>query len=73
VGYLICRLPFVGWLSRAISIIMISGALFHSGVLYLAGFNLLPFALAFIPVGGFLIAAVLLFMGVGVLSLRATR
>lgn len=69
VGYLICRLPFVEWLSKAVSPLMIIGALFHSGMLYLAGFGLLPHAMALLPVGGFLIIAVMLLMGIGVLGL----
>ncbi len=73
VGYLVCRLPLVEWLSKAVSPLMILGTLFHSGMLYLAGFGLLPFASALIPVGGLLIIAVMLLMGLGVLSLRAIK
>ncbi|MBI5491601.1 MAG: hypothetical protein HY893_01575 [Deltaproteobacteria bacterium] len=73
VGYLVCRLPFVEWLSKAVSPLMIIGALFHSGMLYLAGFGLLPRAMALLPVGGFLIIAVMLLMGIGVLGLRTIK
>lgn len=73
VGYLVCRLPFVEWLSKAVSLLMIAGALFHSGVLYLAAFGLLPRAVSLLPVGGFLIIAVMLLMGIGVLGLRIIK
>lgn len=71
-GYLICRLPFVDWLSRTISILMIAGALLHSGMLYVSGLGLLPVA-AVTALGIAIMAGVALFMGIGVLSLRAVR
>lgn len=73
-GYLIRRLSFVDWLARVISPLMIAGALLHSGILYLACFGLLPLALTLLmPVGSFILIAVTLFMGIGLLSLRAVR
>ena len=72
-GYLICRLPFVDWLSRTISILMIAGALLHSGMLYVSGLGLLPVAAVLMPLGIAIMAGVALFMGIGVLSLRAVR
>lgn len=72
-GYLIYRMPFVGWLSRAVSALMFAGALLHSGMLYLAGFGLLSFAMHLIPVGGTIIISVMLVMGISVLSIRVIR
>jgi hypothetical protein len=72
-GYLIIRLPFVDWLSRAISTLMIAGALLHSGVLYVSALGLLPIAALLMPLGLAIMAGVTLFMGIGVLSLRAVR
>lgn len=73
VGYIIYRFPFVEWFSRIISSLMIAGALLHSGMLYSAGFGILPFALNLIPLGAFIITAVTLFMGIGVLSIRMIK
>lgn len=72
-GYLIMRMPFVGWLSKTISGLLIAGALLHSGMLYVSGLGLLPVASVLMPLGVFIMAAVALFMGIGVLSLRAVR
>lgn len=72
-GYLISRLPFVDWLSRTISILLIAGALLHSGMLYVSGLGLLPVAAVLMPLGVVIMAGVALFMGIGVLSLRAVR
>lgn len=72
-GYLISRLPFVDWLSRTISILLIAGALLHSGMLYVSGLGLLPVAAVLMPLGVAIMAGVALFMGIGVLSLRAVR
>lgn len=72
-GYLISRLPFVDWLSRTVSILLIIGALLHSGMLYVSGLGLLPVAAVLMPLGVVIMAGVALFMGIGVLSLRAVR
>lgn len=72
-GYLISRLPFVDWLSRTISILLIAGAFLHSGMLYVSGLGLLPVAAVLMPLGIVIMAGVALFMGIGVLSLRAVR
>jgi hypothetical protein len=72
-GYLIIRLPFVDWLSRTISILLIAGALLHSGMLYVSGLGLMPVAAVLMPLGVAIMAGVALFMGIGVLSLRAVR
>jgi hypothetical protein len=72
-GYLISRLPFVDWLSRTISVLLMAGALLHSGMLYVSGIGLLPVAAVLMPLGVAIMAAVALFMGIGVLSLRAVR
>lgn len=72
IGFIILRLPFVDWLSKTISILMISGALLHSGTLYLSGFGI-AYAALVMPLGAAIIAGVMLFTGIGALSLRATR
>lgn len=72
-GFLICRLPLVDWVSRLVSALMIAGALLHSGVVYLGAFGLLTFAMNLTIVGSFLIVAVMLFMGIGVLGLRIVK
>ena len=71
-GYLISRLPFVDWLSKTISVLLIAGAFLHSGMLYVSGLGLLPVA-AVTALGIVIMAGVALFMGIGVLSLRAVR
>lgn len=72
-GYLISRLPFVDWLSRTISVLLMVGALLHSGMLYVSGLGLLPVAAVLMPLGVAIMAGVALFMGIGVLSLRVVR
>lgn len=72
-GYVICRMPFVDWVSRTVSALMIAGALLHSGMLYVSGFGLVPFAAMLMPLGLLMLAGVMLFMGIGFLSLRAVR
>lgn len=72
IGFIILRLPFVGWLSKTISLLMISGALLHSGTLYLSGFGIASAALI-MPLGAIILAGVMLFTGIGALSLKVTR
>lgn len=72
-GYFLCRLPFVDWFSKTVSILMIAGALLHSGVMYMTGFGLNNFALHLAPMGAFLIISVMLLMGVGAISIRAIK
>ncbi|MBI1911163.1 MAG: hypothetical protein HYS21_04100 [Deltaproteobacteria bacterium] len=72
-GYFLCRLPFVDWFSKTVSLLMIAGALLHSGVMYMTGFGLNNFVLHLAPVGAFLIISVMLLMGVGVISIRAVK
>jgi len=71
-GYLIYRLPFMGWVSKTVSILMIAGALLHSGALYLAAFGVLPSASMAMPLGVVILASVMLFMGIGALSIKVT-
>ena len=72
IGFIIMRLPFVDWLSRAISVLMISGALLHSGTLYLSGFGV-AYAAVIMPLGAAILAVVMLFTGIGALSVKVTR
>lgn len=72
-GYLISRIPFVDWVARTISAVLIAGALLHSGMLYVSGLGLVPFAAILMPLGLLLLAGVMLFMGIGFLSLKAAR
>lgn len=72
-GYLITRIPFVDWVARTISALMIAGALLHSGMLYVSGLGLVPFAAILMPLGLLMLAGVMLFMGIGFLSLKAVR
>lgn len=72
-GYLILRMPFVDWVSKTVSALMIAGAFLHSGMLYSSGFGLVPFAAMLMPLGLLMLAGVMLFMGIGFLSLKAVR
>lgn len=72
-GYVISRLPFVGWVEKTISALMIVGAFLHSGMLYASGLGVAPFAAALMPLGLLMLAGVMLFMGIGFLSLKAVR
>ncbi len=69
IGYLLCRLKLNGGLANFISVILIVGAVFHSGMLYLGGLGVgAAFKLA--PIGAFSLILTVLLMGVGVLSLK---
>lgn len=73
VGYMLARLPFVDWLSKAVSALMIAGALLHSGALYGAGFGILPFGASVAPLGVFIIAATLAIVFFGILGQRLAK
>jgi len=51
---------------------MISGALLHSGTLYLSGFGV-AYAAVIMPLGAAILAVVMLFTGIGALSVKVTR
>ncbi len=70
IGYLLCRLSLEPWIAKAVSALLIVGALFHSGMLYLAGAGL-GFAGGLTPIGGISIVAAMALMGVGVLKLKS--
>ncbi|MBW7957744.1 MAG: hypothetical protein H3C68_07610 [Deltaproteobacteria bacterium] len=72
-GWLITRLPFVEWVANTVSYLMIAGALLRSGTLCLAAMGLLPPAAAIMPVGALILIAMMLFMGIGYLSLKVVR
>ena len=52
VGYILCQLEASSWLLNAVSILLLIGAIFHSGMLYISGLGvashsiLLPSALS---------------------------
>ncbi|MBI5453794.1 MAG: hypothetical protein HY956_04115 [Deltaproteobacteria bacterium] len=73
VGYTLARLPFVEWLSKTVSTLMIAGALLHSGALYAVGFGLLPFGASVAPLGVFIIAATLSIVFFGILGQRLAK
>ncbi len=69
VGYIISRLAFDAWLAKTVSVLLIVGAVFHSGMLYTGGLGMhLAFNLT--PVGGISLIAAMLLMGAGVLRLK---
>lgn len=72
-GVALNRLPFVDWLSRAVSLLLIAGALMHSGMLYLSGFSIMPSVLILIPLGAILLSGIMLFVGIGVIGLRTIK
>lgn len=69
IGYLLCRLSLASWIAKAASVILIIGAVFHSGMLYLSGLGV-GFASNFVPVGAIALVLSMLLMGIGVLKLR---
>jgi len=70
IGYLLCRLALEAWIAKTVSVLLIIGALFHSGMLYLAGAGV-GFAGMLTPIGGISIIASMLLMGIGVLKLNS--
>jgi len=70
IGYLLCRLALEGWIAKAVSWLLIVGALFHSGMLYLAGFGV-GFAGNLTIIGALSLVASMLLMGIGVLKLQS--
>ncbi|RME81175.1 MAG: hypothetical protein D6771_08615 [Zetaproteobacteria bacterium] len=69
IGYLLCRLDLEAWIAKAASWLLIIGAIFHSGMLYLAGLGV-GFAGKLTPIGALSIVATMLLMGIGVLKLE---
>ncbi len=69
IGYLLCRLSLEAWIAKTVSVLLIVGALFHSGMLYLAGAGV-GVAGTLTPIGGVSIIAAMALMGVGVLKLQ---
>lgn len=67
-GYLLVRLAIQPSLAKAASILLIVGALFHSGMLYLAGLGVQQAAML-TPVGAVSLLLAVLLIGVGVLRL----
>lgn len=64
-GYLLVRLGFEMWIARAVSILLIIGAVFHSGMLYLGGLGLVA-AAKLTPIGAFSLLLAVLLAGIGV-------
>ena len=69
IGYLLCRLQLDAWLAKTVSWLLIVGALFHSGMLYLGGFGY-GFAFNLTPIGAISLISVMLLMGIGVIRLK---
>lgn len=69
IGYLLCKLDINKWLANFISIILIVGAVFHSGMLYLGSLGIRE-GFMFAPIGAFSLVLTVLLMGVGVLTLK---
>ena len=70
IGYLLCRLALDAWIAKTVSVLLIVGALFHSGMLYLAGLGV-AFAPALTPIGGIAVITSILLMGIGVFRLKS--
>ena len=69
-GYLLCRLSLDAWLAKTVSVILIIGAVFHSGMLYLGGLGA-GFAFSLAPIGAIALVISMLLMGIGVLKLKS--
>jgi uncharacterized membrane protein YgdD (TMEM256/DUF423 family) len=69
-GYLLCRLALEAWIAKTVSVLMIVGALFHSGMLYLAGLGM-AWAPMLMPIGAISVVLSMLLMGIGVLKLQS--
>jgi hypothetical protein len=67
IGYLLCRLALAAWLAKTVSVLLIIGALTHSGALLLGSFGM-EAALMLAPVGALSLVAVMALMGFGVLK-----
>ncbi len=50
IGYLLCQLDISAGLAQAVSILLLIGAIFHSGMLYLTGVGV-GFAINLAPIG----------------------
>lgn len=70
IGYLLCRLTLDAWIAKTVSVLLIVGALFHSGMLYLGGAGY-SIALMLTPIGAISIISSMLLMGIGVLRLKS--
>lgn len=68
-GYLLCRLALDEWIAKSVSWLLIIGALFHSGMLYLAGLGV-SFAGSLTIIGALSLVASMFLMGLGVLRLK---
>ncbi len=69
IGYIISRLVFEKWIAGTVSVLLIVGALFHSGMLYLGGLGFF-FAFKLTPIGALSLITSMLLMGIGVVKLR---
>lgn len=69
IGYLLCRLTLDSWIAKAASALLIIGAVFHSGMLYLGGLGA-GFAFSLAPVGAIALVISMFLMGLGVFKLK---
>ncbi len=65
IGYLLCRLALAAWLAKTVSVLLIIGALTHSGALLLGSFGM-EAALMLAPVGALSLVAVMALMAFGI-------
>jgi len=68
-GYLLCRLHLDAWIAKTVSVLLIVGAVFHSGMLYLAGAGF-GFAGPLTIIGAVSIITSMLLLGIGVAKLK---
>lgn len=66
-GYLICRLALNSGIAKAVSVLLLIGMVFHSGMLYLGGLGV-GFAAFLVPVGTVALMVSMLLIGIGVLT-----
>ena len=67
-GYLLCRLAIEAWVAKTVSVLLIVGALLHSGILILASFGLPALTLA--PLGSLTLVVMMVLMAYGVIMTK---
>ncbi len=65
IGYLLCRVSLAAWLAKTVSLLLIVGALTHSGALLL-GSSGMEAAMLVAPVGALSLVAVMALMAFGI-------
>ena len=67
-GYLLCRLAIEAWVAKTVSVLLIVGAVLHSGMLILASFGLPALTLA--PLGSLTLVVMMVLMAYGVVMTK---